>query len=127
MGSRGPLGTGEAARRNKPAVPTVLLPVSGRGGPAPVSPMGLGPGGERWWAWAWSTPQACAWSAGDVPFVARRADLEDEERTATVHRLMNEADDRLGLTPKSRARLGWRIVEDPPEPIKRTPRRRPQP
>lgn len=103
----------------------MLLPVSGPQEPAPEPPEPLGPAGLSWWTWAWSTPSACAWSAGDLHFIARRAQLEDEERSPAVLRLMIEGDDRLGLSPKARARLGWQIVDDPPPEPTKTPRRRP--
>jgi hypothetical protein len=71
----------------------------------------LGTAGKAWWAWAWKLPHACAWSAGDLYVVARRARLEDDARTVTSEREMRELDDRLGLTPKGMAALRWRIVE----------------
>jgi hypothetical protein len=45
----------------------------------PAVPAGyeLGESGSAWWAWAWRTPQAAAWSPGDLYVVARRAVLED--------------------------------------------------
>lgn len=76
--SRGPLPTGEAARRNKPKIPTTKLPAAGYDGPVPSSPLPLGEQGSAWWAWAWRTPQAAAWSDGDLYFLAHRAQLEDD-------------------------------------------------
>ena len=114
----GPLPTGEASRRHPPTIPTTQLPASGRKGPAPVSPRKLGPAGRRWWKQAWSTPQAAGWSIGDLPFIARRAALEDEpDLNPTWHRVMTDMDDRLGLTPKGLAALRWKIVADE-EPVK---------
>lgn len=74
----GPLPTGEAARRNKPTVPTTKLPAAGREGPAPVCPVPLGEDGATWWEWAWHTPQAAGWSEGDLYFIGHRAQLEDD-------------------------------------------------
>ena len=76
----GPLPTPNPRRRNAPTIPTTNLPVSGRSAPAPKVPswVKLGRAGTAWWRWAWSTPQASAWSDGDAPTVARRAMLEDD-------------------------------------------------
>lgn len=117
----GPLPTGTAIRRNKPTIPTTQLPVSGRPGPVPDPPdtYELGSKALDWWGWAWTTPQACAWSDGDLFTVARRAQLEDltpsaetaQERIAYL-RAATDLDDRLGLTPKGLAALRWKIVAD---------------
>jgi hypothetical protein len=76
----GPLPDPNRQRRNKPAIPTTSLPSRGRRGPVPKPPAGydFGRRGAAWWKWAWKTPQAAAWSAGDLYVVARRAMLEDE-------------------------------------------------
>lgn len=76
----GPLPTPDARRRNSPTIPTTSLPVGGFDGPVPEQPFGydLGAEGLAWWLWAWRTPQAAAWSAGDLYVIARRASLEDD-------------------------------------------------
>ncbi|MDH4158666.1 MAG: hypothetical protein OEV62_00230 [Actinomycetota bacterium] len=108
-------------RRNAPTIPTTHLPATGRPGPAPKPPawVKIGPKGRAWWRWAWATPQAAAWSDGDLAFIAGRAQLEDEIATAEepgmllrFRKSMMEADDRLGLTPKGLAALRWKIVDD---------------
>jgi hypothetical protein len=75
-----PKAEGKKARRNKPTIPTTLLPVSGRKGPIPTLPRsaGLGDRGKAFWRWAWRTPQASAWDDGVVPFLIRRCQLEDD-------------------------------------------------
>jgi hypothetical protein len=77
---RGPLPNPDARRRNAPRIPTTSLPSTGRKGAAPRPPKAyvLGDAGTAWWRWAWKTPQAAAWSAGDLYFLARRARLEDD-------------------------------------------------
>lgn len=77
---RGPLPTGVAARRNKPTIPTTVLPASGRKPPVPKPPLEyqFGSHAKDWWAWAWRTPQAAAWDDGSLFMVARRAQLEDD-------------------------------------------------
>lgn len=79
----GPLPDGNARRRNAPTIPTTSLPAGGRKGRAPKVPGGyqLAKAGRDWWKWAWSTPQACAWDAGALYVIARRAQLEDELAT----------------------------------------------
>lgn len=76
----GPLPTGDAVRRNAPTIPTTNLPAAGRTAPVPDLPAlyELGGRGLDWWAWAWRTPQACAWDDGSLFMVARRAQLEDD-------------------------------------------------
>lgn len=74
----GPLPNPNRRRRNAPTVPTTELPASGRKGRAPNCPYVLGPDGTGWWRWAWTLPQAAAWSKGDLYVVARRARLEDD-------------------------------------------------
>lgn len=76
----GPLPTGEAARRNKPVIPTTNLPAGGRDGDAPEWPdsVELKTAGQAWWDWAWHTPQAAGWSLGDLYYIAHRAQLEDD-------------------------------------------------
>jgi len=117
----GPLPNPDRVRRNAPTIPTTHLPASGRPGPAPKPPgwVKLGAKGRAWWKWAWATPQAAAWSDGDLAFLASRAQLEDEVLTAEeagmvlrFRKSMMEADDRLGLTPKGLAALRWKIVDD---------------
>lgn len=119
---RGPLPkpADQRRRRNAPTIPTTNLPRGGRTEPAPECPYSLGDPGERWWVWAWQTPQACAWDeVGHLYVVARRAQLEDllakvaPDKALGLHREMREIDDRLGLTPKGLAQLRWQIVADP--------------
>jgi hypothetical protein len=76
--SRGPLPDPQARRRNAPTIPTTNLPAGGRKGRAPRAPYKLDVPGADWWRWAWSLPQAVAWSSGDLYALARRARLEDD-------------------------------------------------
>lgn len=78
----GPLPDPKAVRRNAPTIPTTSLSSAGRVGvvPEPPSWCELRQSGQRWWDWAWSTPQALGWgdSVGMESVVARRASLEDD-------------------------------------------------
>lgn len=82
----GPLPQKNRRRRNAPTIPTTSLPAGGYGGPYPRLPRGveLGAAGKAWWAWAWRTPQAAAWSPGDHYALARRAALEDDLQALEV-------------------------------------------
>lgn len=140
----GPLPNPQRRRRNTPTIPTTTLPASGRKGRPPACPYLLGDAGQEWWKWAWSRPQACAWSTGNLYTVARRAALEDEFAVASSQRSiagletieaselfawarallgavdktraeMLKLDVELGLTPKSMAALRWTIVDDTPD------------
>lgn len=73
-----PKPEGERQRVNKPTIPTTQLPAGGRVGDAPECPVPLGPHGTTWWEWAWHTPQAAGWSAGDLYYLGHRAQLEDD-------------------------------------------------
>lgn len=81
--SRGPLPNPNRRRRNAPTIPTTDLPARGRPGDAPEPPatVELADSARAWWTWAWSTPQAAGWSAGDLYLIARRASLEDDLAT----------------------------------------------
>lgn len=139
-----------ARRPNQGKLPTSVLPINGRAGDPPDVPewITLGEAGLAWWEWAWRTPQAAAWSSGDVVTVARRASMEDDLAAldvlespgldellgesakqvtallrrmqslaggrASISRAMLDIEDRLGVTPKSRAALRWTIVDDLP-------------
>lgn len=76
----GPLPKPDRRRTNKPTIPTTTLPATGYAGPYPKAPRwaSLGSAGKAWWHWAWRTPQASAWSAGDLDTVAHRAELADD-------------------------------------------------
>jgi hypothetical protein len=74
----GPLPNPQSRRRNAPTIPTTSLPAAGREGKPPAAPYKLGRAGRKWWAWAWSTPQATVWDPGSLYVVGRRAVLEDE-------------------------------------------------
>ena len=128
----GPLPNRTHVHRIKPTVPTMDLPVEGRRGRCPTPPVWchLGPAGLAWWKWAWFTPQAAAWSTGDLVAVAHRAvvedvladlvRIEDADGEAVVAagraklsaiREASSLDDKLGLSPKAMAQLRWKIVE----------------
>lgn len=79
----GPLPETNRRRRNTPTIPTTTLPAAGRKGTTPRPPkwVELSEAGRAWWKWAWRTPQAAAWSPGDLVAIARRATIEDDLAT----------------------------------------------
>ena len=102
------------------------VPVSGRLGRPPKAPFILGPAGERWWRWAWSTPQATKWHKGFHEPLARRASLEDEygasvadgdrQSASRLLAAMYRMDDSFGLTPMGAAKQHIVFVDDEPAP-----------
>ena len=126
----GPLPQETRRRRNAPTIPTTNLPAGGCDLEPPAVPdwVRLGERGRAWWDWAWSTPQAAAWSPeAHAPTVAQRALLEDDlfsaehnedpiRARAAVIAKITTLEDRLGLSPKSMAQLRWKIVEDDKKP-----------
>lgn len=105
-------------RRNARVGP-LLLPASGRPGPAPRWPL---PGKEdpfeiAAWLQLWSTPQAVAWeSLGWTRTVARYCRVmvaaERPDATAALLGQATMMEDRLGLTPRAMRMLLWQIAPD---------------
>lgn len=96
-------------RRNAPTIPTTTLSASGRKDPAPDCPYELAQAGDAWWRWAWSLPQALAWSDGDLYAIARRARLED--RLAALHLLdgLDLTDLLAGADEEAVQRVEWAL------------------
>lgn len=113
----------DSERRNKSALAFewVLLPASGRKGPAPKLPNRTPKGKawsastKSWWSKLWKRPQATQWSADDDA-IFRLAWLREkvwlDEATAAELSEMRQIEDRLGLSPKALLQLRWRIVAD---------------
>lgn len=105
-----------ATGRRRPAKKSGrLLPSQGRKEPAPPCPYSLSEAGEAWWEWAWHTPQAAAWTEGDLYTVAQRAFLEDvlivsgADKAPAIIGQLGRLDDTLGLSPKGMKSLGWSV------------------
>lgn len=73
------------------------------------------------WAWAWRTPQACAWSlpteswrAQIVARWVRQAVLcESSDSSAADHGQLHRYADQVGLTTAGLREMGWKIVAEP--------------
>ena len=93
------------------------LPRAGRSDvPKLPSGHGLRAAGRRRWDGSWSTPSATQWDEVETgPQVLRLCQLEDvwqRDRDLKVLPEMRQLETALGLTPKARKELRWRIVED---------------
>ncbi|MCA1569767.1 MAG: hypothetical protein LC798_05480 [Chloroflexi bacterium] len=106
-----PEPTSKRRRRNAPTIPTTSLPAAGFDGPYPDPPewVELGAAAGAWWTWAWRTPSAAGWSAGDLVVIARRATLEDDLAAIRVVGSLDVAE-LLEIDPNDRtAELDWLI------------------
>lgn len=114
------------ARKQRHAVAqhnATRLPVTGRVGRPPKPPVDLDVAGQRWWRWAWTTPQATQWHRGYHEALARRAQLEDEygkfSEPADRNRLLTHMlrlDESFGLTPKAAMAMHLVFVDEPEPP-----------
>lgn len=111
----GPLPQPNKRPRPSRDLPWVELPAAGRSD-IPRSPRGLGEAGKQRWRDAWATPSATQWiEAEAIPQVRRLCQLEDLWSTSGDVRALGEMrhlESALGLTPKSRLSLRWRIVDE---------------
>jgi hypothetical protein len=128
--ARGPLPDPNAVRKSAPTIPATTLPAEGNPNEAPECPYDLGQMGRKWWNWVWATPESAGWSTGNLYLVARRATLEDKldvvldpdytplgtvDPSVAIYKEMMSIDVSLGLTPKARADLRWKILPSEPE------------
>ena len=79
---------------------------------------------DRWgrelelWEWAWSTPQACAWSLerwrwhSVAMWVRTSALCETADATAADKNSLHRFADQIGLTPAGLKENGWSIAAD---------------
>lgn len=96
------------------SLPTDAETIAARVGPVPDLPPGHWHEATKakWKAW-WRLPVAVEWSEADRGAVERMAFLWDEvyrgEATAATHTRLDTIEANLGLTPKARVQLRWRI------------------
>jgi len=70
------------------------------------------------WAWAWATPQACAWSLEPwrwqavAMWVRTTALCESSDATAADKNSLHRFADQIGLTPAGLKENGWAISKD---------------
>jgi hypothetical protein len=72
------------------------------------------------WAWAWRTPQACAWAQPSeswrlltiAMWVRTYVLCESSEATAADKSSLHRFADQIGLTPAGLAETGWAVAKD---------------
>lgn len=70
------------------------------------------------WAWAWSTPQACAWEVEPwrwytvAMWVRTAAVCESSEAQAADKNSLHRFADQIGLTPAGMRENGWALAAD---------------
>jgi len=73
---------------------------------------------QELWEWAWSTPQACAWSMAKwrhhsvAMWVRTSAICESSDATAADKNALHRFADQIGLTPAGLKENGWAIAID---------------
>ncbi len=70
------------------------------------------------WFWAWTTPQACAWSREPwrwhavAMWVRWSVHMEHEEASAALGNVVVRLADQIGMTPAGLKENGWKIATD---------------
>lgn len=72
------------------------------------------------WAWAWTTPQACAWSMPSerwrlhtiAMWVRTMVICESSEATAADKNSLHRFADQIGMTTAGLAEMGWKVAVD---------------
>ena len=76
------------------------------------------------WKWAWTTPQACAWSLpGEswrlhtiAMWVRTFVICEGSDATAADKGSLHRFADQIGMTTAGLAEMGWKIAQDDAKP-----------
>ncbi|MEV6555883.1 hypothetical protein AB0M22_09215 [Nocardia sp. NPDC051756] len=140
----GPQHDPKSGRSDRRGLQYVTLPAEGYAEPAPEFPLSprrvmrweYGEKGARWqvvdeestelvrdreaelWEWAWSTPQAVAWSKESwrwqavAHWVRTSVICESDEAMASDRGSLHRFADQIGLTPAGLKENGWAIAAD---------------
>ena len=118
----GPPADPDSGRSDRRGIKLTALPSDGYDGEVPDWPLTPDATGteESYWAAAWSTPQAWAWSQPSeswrVPSVARWVRLAvrcDELDAGAAHLAqLHRFADQIGMTPAGLRENGWAIATD---------------
>lgn len=115
----GPSIDPNSARSDYRGVVLTALPAEGYKGEAPEFPLPDESGRESdLWEWAWSLPQAAAWSVQpwrlhSVAMWVRTAVVcEGADAMAADKNSLHRFADQIGLTPAGLKENGWQIAED---------------
>ncbi len=117
----GPPPDPNSARSEARGYKLAALPPEGYRGPIPDFPL-VNPTTREyeWWAWAWRTPQACAWSRPSqswrIPIVGQWVRVftrcEDHGAPASLFGQLHRLGDQVGLTTAGMHELGWTVAVD---------------
>lgn len=118
----GPKADESSERSERRDYKLTALPAEGYQGEIPDWPLAIEPTDPELeaWAWAWRTPQACAWSMASeswrVPFVAQWARLHvrcsDPAAPGNLFSSLFRLEDRIGLSTAGLAEMGWKVAVD---------------
>lgn len=117
----GPAADPASSRSDRRGVKFSALPSEGFKGDAPEFPMrNQSEREEELWAWAWTTPQACAWAQPSeawrlhtiAMWVRTAAICEGEEATAADKGSLHRFADQIGMTPAGLKENGWAVAVD---------------
>ena len=118
----GPQKVEGSARSDAAGYSLTALPAEGYRGDVPTWPLTEPPSDAELsaWEWAWSTPQACAWSMPSeswrVPHVAQWARLHVRcsapDAPGNLFASLFRIEDRIGLSTAGLAEMGWKVAVD---------------
>jgi hypothetical protein len=130
----GPQPDPTSERSERRGYKLTALPSEGYSGSVPAWPLnGQTDREAELWEWAWSTPQACAWSQEpwrwhSVGMWVRVAAIcEGQDATAADKSGLHRFADQIGLTPAGLRENGWAIAQDEVAPKREKPAERPKP
>lgn len=118
----GPPPVEGSARSEQRGFKLTELPAKGYAGPVPDWPLGVPTDGEaEVWEWAWSTPQACAWSLPTeqwrIPTVAlwvrTKVRCDAPDAPASLMAVLFRLADQVGMTTAGLSSMGWKIAAEP--------------
>ena len=101
-------------RRNVPVKEQVraVLPREGRSGRPPKMPpwVPVDDWAEEMWRKWWTSPEATQWDSTTTPAILGRMLLLYAENPQSPE--IRQIEQQLGLTPKAKKDLGWRLADD---------------
>lgn len=114
----GPQADETSGRSDRRGYSLTALPPAGYDGEAPDFPLPQASDRElSLWVWAWTTPQACAWSDESwrwytvAEWVRWSVKAEAEDASAAVIAAKIRLADQIGMTPAGLKENGWKIAE----------------
>lgn len=117
----GPTADEGSGRSDRRGFRLTALPAEGYRGHAPDFPL-PGPTARELevWAWAWRTPQACAWSMPSEAWRTRTVAMwvrlsvrcEHPEASASHLGQLHRFADQIGMTTAGLAEMGWKVKAD---------------